>query len=56
MASPGPLHPAADDENGNRSRETTAAGPDPGPVRSITRGEAEDPQAGRSGVNETRGA
>jgi len=38
-----PLHPAADDGAGNRSRRTTAAGPDPGPVRSITRGEAEEP-------------
>jgi len=41
-----PLHPAADDGTGNRSRRTTAAGPDPGPVRSITRGEAEDPATG----------
>ena len=41
-----PLHPAADDGAGNRSRRTTAAGPDPGPVRSITRGEAEDPATG----------
>ena len=41
-----PLHPAADDGAGNRSRRTTATGPDPGPVRSITRGEAEDPATG----------
>ena len=41
-----PLHPAADDDPGTRSRQTTAAGPDAGPVRSITRGEAEDPRAG----------
>ena len=40
-----PLHPAADD-GGTRSRQTTAAGPDPGPVRSITPGKAEDPETG----------
>ena len=41
-----PLHPAADDGAGNRSRRTTPAGPDPGPVRSVTRGEAEGPATG----------
>ncbi|MCY4638040.1 MAG: RNA-guided endonuclease IscB [Acidobacteria bacterium] len=41
-----PLHPAADDGAGTRSRQTTAAGPDPGPARSITRGKAEDPETG----------
>ena len=41
-----PLHPAADDGAGNRSRRTTAAGPDSGPVRSITHGEAEGPATG----------
>ena len=41
-----PLHPAADDGVGNRSRRPTAAGPDPGPVGSITHGKAEDPETG----------
>ena len=40
------LHPAADDGAGTRSRQPTAAGPDPGPVRSITPGKAPDPQTG----------
>ena len=36
-----PLHPQTDDGAGTLSRRTTASGPSSGPVRSITRGEAE---------------
>ena len=43
---PRTLHSTADDDARAPARQATAEPPDPGPVRSVTRGEAEDPATG----------